>query len=167
MKNLLEKLPGYNRKTLPLLISAVVVIVFIWTQSVISISDSAWESGWITDHILNPIFGLFGFSVSDMFTRKLAHFSEYAVLGLLISPLFNRKPTMCLYASLTVAFIDESIQILAKRGPSIIDVWIDLSGALVGFLIACAVYRSKRRKQRRLEAAETGNAGSDAEKGSD
>lgn len=91
--------------------------------------------------------------------RKLAHFSEFALLGFLTGALLLvwRK---CRYwicwagpaaFCLLYAASDEIHQIFTERGPAVTDVLIDFSGSLVGLLvihagawIVCAI-RMKRK----------------------
>lgn len=70
--------------------------------------------------------------------RKLAHFTEYGLLGIEISLIFTlfcikRKEKykcagLSLLFALVVAFFDETVQIFFKRGPAVIDMWIDIGG---------------------------------------
>ncbi len=80
------------------------------------------------------------------FVRKLAHFTEFALLGLfstlLLGHLARRLTALRLGLrlaltagfSLLYAISDEVHQIFTNRGPSVIDVLIDFSGALFGIL---------------------------------
>jgi VanZ family protein len=79
--------------------------------------------------------------------RKVAHFSEYALLGFLLTSLFlfigrylKRMakwiawvipPVFCLLYAIS----DEIHQIFSNRGPSPVDVMIDFAGALCGYLL--------------------------------
>ncbi len=80
--------------------------------------------------------------------RKVAHFTEYGLLGIETATLVfllteGRKrrylcaPKLLLFALLT-AFVDETIQIFSKRGPSISDMWIDVGGFFTYSLFAYA-----------------------------
>ena len=139
---------GGKRKFL-LLIAAAVILAFIWSQSLLSTDLSADESGWITNHIINPILRLVGLSVPDGFVRKAAHVTEFAVLGLIVTLLWDCHPIRSFYSGFTIAFIDETIQVLVKRGPMITDVWIDLIGVTIGFFIAVWIDRARKRKRKR------------------
>lgn len=74
--------------------------------------------------------------------RKLAHMTEYAVLALcFLFPyrLYGLKraglAVSTLFSCILAASLDEFHQgFVAGRGPSVIDVMIDTSGALIGFL---------------------------------
>ena len=139
---------GGKRKFL-LLMAAAVILAFIWSQSLLSTDLSADESGWITNHIINPILRLVGLSVPDGFVRKLAHVTEYTALSIIVTLLWDCHPIRSFYSGFTIAFLDETIQVLAKRGPMITDVWIDLIGVGIGFFIAVGIDKLRKRKRSR------------------
>ena len=123
------------------------VILFIWIQSALPKGTSLNESSWLTESVINPVFrALFGKDLSVNTVRKVAHVVEFLALGLAFSALFGGNPWKTLLCCFAAAFIDESIQILSSRGPAILDVWIDMSGAALGMLIGFLVFRPKRRK---------------------
>ena len=89
----------------------------------------------------------FTFSLSEGVVRKLAHFTEYSVLGVLLTTtvyLYTQKRVMTFCISLPsgvlIAVCDELIQ-LGSEGRSCQprDVLIDGSGILLGALIVIAV----------------------------
>lgn len=114
----------------------VAALLFIWGQSLLPRELSAEESGWFTTHIINPLLGLFGLSVKGALVRKLAHVTEYIMLSILLTVLFRCNVKRVLSLGFAAAFLDESIQILSKRGSLIQDVWIDLIGILIGYGLA-------------------------------
>lgn len=105
----------------------------------------------------------------DMLLRKLAHFAEYMLLGVLgflsVSGIANarrrKKPmsrAMCgifaFYPCVMIAAADEMIQIFSvNRGSSIADIVLDCVGALVGILLAA--YQMNRKAVKTPAAAET------------
>ena len=89
--------------------------------------------------------------------RKIAHFLEHGVLGLevfflclsmqkysgkkrKIMPIGIKTIFSSINFGLIIAFIDESIQILSERGPSITDMWIDISGYASFTLLLVIIY---------------------------
>lgn len=85
--------------------------------------------------------------------RKFAHFTEYAVLGLLAFrgfALSNRFPlVLAIGLSALVATVDESMQSLnPKRTGSPVDVAIDLAGSVTGVILATRIHRRHRTKRR-------------------
>ena len=122
---------------------------------------SGSESGMVFT-LLNPILRLIlpDYMVTEHLIRKLAHFSEYCVLGaemMIYIQSVNKTLTInklvnTLLTGLTVAFIDETIQIFSGRGPMIIDMWIDLAGFTTGagilyLILALFKHSQKSHKQ--------------------
>ena len=141
------------------------LLVFIWGNSLMPAEISAGFSGWIKE-ILDKL--LPGFSTGDGETghhllRKLAHFSEYTAIGMLLTSCaysFDRfKPYRYLayvfFAGLGTAFVDETIQLLSEgRAGMITDMWIDFSGVVLGtaiMLLFYFVYQRIRRKKMKHE----------------
>ena len=83
--------------------------------------------------------------------RKIAHFTEFAALGILLGWLFGmlRKGNLPpILLGMAAACVDETIQMFVPdRGPAFTDVLIDTSGVLCGILLLLAVLRLRRRKQ--------------------
>ena len=90
----------------------------------------------------------------DVYIRKAAHFSEFALLGFLLSLLFgrNRKACYTLLFSSLLSFLcgcaDEFHQhYVSVRGPAFTDVLIDFSGSIsgicLGILILFLFYRCR------------------------
>ena len=118
-----------------LLVSTILVLVFIWIHSIMPRSVSGQESSWVTIHVIQPILCFWGIDViSEGIVRKIAHITEFFVLSLLVSALYNGKILRSFYMCFTVAFLDESIQLISGRGAQIQDVWIDMFGIAIGIL---------------------------------
>lgn len=78
--------------------------------------------------------------------RKAAHFTEFFVLGGLLAVRFRggrRRPWPALLAAVLTALADETIQHFTGRTSSVLDVWLDLCGAVAGTL---AVWWFGRRR---------------------
>ena len=130
-----------------LLILILATLVFIFYNSTLSgeKSGEASESvGNIIATIIPPDTTV-GECIQD-YIMKIAHFTEYGLLGIecaLYISIFKRRRIKWALASplfaLVTGFIDESIQIASKRGPAIIDVWIDIGGFIFFSSIAYAV----------------------------
>ena len=119
-------------------------LVFIFVNSClpkeISSEESAAVGGFITSLIPEDT-DLYRFVTE--YIRKIAHFTEYGMLGIEIAVYImiygKGRVRLALLSSLIplfVGFTDETIQILSDRGPSISDVWIDLGGFIFFSLIA-------------------------------
>ena len=127
-------------------------LAFIWGNSLLPGEISAALSNWLG--------GLLGLDGSDPaggtgLLRKLAHFSEFACLGFLLCWLAYLKGergfhifALALLGGLLAACIDESIQMLTpERGPGLVDVWIDTSGAALASLFGVYYFDSRRNQQ--------------------
>lgn len=87
--------------------------------------------------------------------RKFAHFVEYFALGILVSKYYyfkNKSLNRLLntvYIILSIAFIDETIQIFSGRQSLVSDIWLDLSGGIVGILVYLIYKYHKFRKRQK------------------
>ena len=127
-------------------------LAFIWGNSLLPGEASAALSDF-----LGRLLGLDPSAPSGGtgLLRKLAHFSEFACLGALLSWLAHLKGergfhlfALALLGGLLTACIDESIQMLVPaRGPGLVDVWIDTSGAALAALFGVYYFDSRRNQQ--------------------
>ena len=121
-------------------------LLFIWGNSLMPGEQSSELSGGLMEWVVEIV----GEEIpnGEFLLRKLAHFSEFASLGLLLtwlSLLLSQsgihRVTMPLLGGMTAALVDETIQVLTpERGPSVVDVWIDTAGAAAGILILLIGY---------------------------
>ena len=95
--------------------------------------------------------------IGSILIRKLAHFSEFACLGLLLGWLrspeggFRGFAAPALLGTLA-ACVDETIQrFVPGRESSLIDVWIDIFGVCAGILLLRLGYRCIRRRKERKQ----------------
>ncbi len=121
------------------LVLIILVLCFIWGQSLLDGDTSTRESDFIFNLIYPFLYRLFGeVDATAHLLRKLAHFTEYAALGCSLSLYFGYDQKSILKGmniALLAALFDESIQLLAvSRGPQITDIWLDFSGAVTGIL---------------------------------
>ena len=125
-------------------------LIFIWGNSLLPGEISGAVSGWLQDLLAGFFGGEAGSDSGHGLLRKLAHFSEFACLGLLFCWLWgmlNRKkwPLWSLLCGVAVAAIDETIQcFVPDRGPAIKDVGIDTLGVCLGIVI---IYIIRKQKQ--------------------
>lgn len=119
-----------------LLVAIIITLAFIWGHSLVPMDLSAQESSWITEHVIAPVFALFGVDeVSTHLVRKLAHVSEFLILALLVCTYLRGSVIKGFYVCFTAAFLDESVQILSGRGSLVSDVWVDLIGVALSVLV--------------------------------
>ena len=122
-------------------------LIFIFTNSLRAPEESMEQSG-AARGFLETVFSYdrpLGRFVLDN-VRKIAHFAEYALLGLevaifVIFHLQNKcvKAILSIPAAMCVAVFDETLQYFSGRGPAIVDVWIDLGGFAAGSLTCYGV----------------------------
>ena len=134
----------------------VLTLAFIFIQSLLPPVVSGAESGRVAA-FLSSIFGettpLGRFLIT--YVRKIAHFTEYGVLGLeavwFLRVWRARVPLHLRHTAplwgLAVGFLDETLQCFSSRGPSIADVWLDGAGYITFFaLFSCLMSLVDRRK---------------------
>ena len=135
----------------------VLVIAFIWGNSCVSGETSGAQSGVVTK-LLQSILDPKGKIPEDSFhhfVRKTAHFTEFAVLGLLVGSLFWMigRQTGRVFFSLPVlivvlvAVMDEYIQYFSGRGSAVTDVVLDISGAVTGLTMVLLITVLMKKKK--------------------
>lgn len=137
----------------------VFVLAFIWGNSLLPGQTSGAVSGWV-GQILQTLFPFLPLDQPEgaHILRKMAHFSEFALLGMLLCWRFGMYcRTRLLWLGLSVgsgvlaACIDENLQRFSPgRHCSIIDMGIDSAGVLTGallLLLLLAIIRKKLSKR--------------------
>lgn len=124
----------------PLTVLIILTLALIWGHSLLGREASSEESGFVME-LLEPVLEMVvgEGNVTEFLVRKLAHFTEFFVLGLELltffayrKPLFPQAFLLALTHGFFAAFLDETIQIFSGRGPMIQDVWLDVCGFAVG-----------------------------------
>ena len=138
-----------------------VVTLLIWGNSMRTSTQSAQQSGSLLA-FLTPWLTALGIQPEGFHTilRKLAHFSEYGLLGVLwtmelwLGPHRGKRRGAMERLSLCMltAFLDETIQLFVPgRSGEIRDVWIDTAGAWTGIVIttclACIAMKFRNRNK--------------------
>ena len=127
-------------------------LLFIWGNSLLPASVSAAFSGWVKQ-LLESLFGSQATPEDGHgLLRKLAHFLEFASLGLLLGWRFsmdlkNKWILPTVLSGVSVALVDELLQHFSPgRAPGILDVGIDSAGILLGMsLLILGKYISKKQ----------------------
>ena len=119
-------------------------LALIWGNSLLPGSSSDAVSGGVLA-FLGQFLPFLLTEAGHTFLRKAAHFSEFAMLGLLYGGRYRlvkgETPVHLMLFGLTVACIDETIQIFTPgRASSLIDVWIDASGFALGLVVIYTAY---------------------------
>ena len=129
-------------------------LVFIWGNSLLPGEISGMISNRVKD-ILEVIFlpSEQEDNGGGFLLRKLAHFTEFAALGVLLSWLFGmlkkgkQHPFVC---GTLAACMDETIQMFVpERGPGISDALIDCGGVLTGMILLNLGHTICKKKQSR------------------
>ena len=135
-------------------------LCFIWGNSLLPGQISGALSDWLKA-VLEALFG--GSpdkpSVGGGLLRKLAHFTEFTCLGMLLSWLVRmlrqkswQHLLLPLAAGVAAAAVDETIQLFVPlRGPTIKDVGIDSLGVVLGIVIISLTQYAKMRKINNFE----------------
>ena len=131
----------------------------IWSFSVKNAASSTVDSDAATSVIKSLLENVFGaeFEINTNLIRKLAHFSEFAVLGFLSFFAFyfleiRKKLQLIIYPvsfGLAVAGTDEFLQLFFEgRSAQITDVLLDTSGVLTAVLFLLAIISTANKKSR-------------------
>ncbi len=147
-----------NRRLTLCAVLLVLNIGFIWGNSLLSREATQAFSGWVLS-LLRGIFpgGNAASGSGHGLLRKLAHFTEFGCLGLLLAWLYSmlaKHHWLPLLSGFLVACTDETIQcFIPDRGPGFWDVCIDTAGVTLGAVLLLAGYTiyKKRKKQVFLE----------------
>ena len=149
-----------NKKAITILSCVIAATLsFIWIHSCMGQEESAEESGFFFE-VLGPVLEIFAGkgNVTELFIRKLAHFTEFFGLGLELMLFMRlvliRSPKVIRFINAWVlgtmcALIDETIQIFSGRGPMIQDVWLDSAGCFCGVLVMMFGIMIVDRKKKR------------------
>ena len=124
-------------------------LIFIWGNSLLPGEVSGAFSDWVKG-ILEAFFAQGTEKpTSGGLLRKLAHFTEFTALGMLLCWRFGMggktwKPAFLCGAA--AACIDETIQMFVPdRGPGIRDVCIDSLGVLTGIVLVLLGHTLRKR----------------------
>ncbi len=124
--------------------------LFIWSRSMFAGPESTAQSDFVVA-IVAPVFDLLGVtdaSLRSFVVRKLGHFTEYFILGMLSATTGVGVPQ--LLVGLGVPSADETIQLFVPgRSGQLRDVCIDVSGYACGFVLMRLLRRAKARLARR------------------
>ena len=144
-----------DRRLLLCRILLVLNLALIWGNSLLSGAESGRMSGGIMEFVMELLRIPADFSdIVHLLIRKLAHLTEFACLSALISwhlGMVKEKRVhqilLAVLISMAVALMDETIQLYTpERGPSLVDVWIDTLGAVLGMTAMQLGYHLKKKK---------------------
>lgn len=128
-------------------------IAFIWHNSLEEAEVSGSRSFRITQTMNDWFFSGLPMFLAEQIMRKLAHFLEYTLEGILVvSVIWAYELKVCRYAcqaalfGILTALIDETLQLFTDGRAALVgDVWIDFLGFLSGFLFGVLWLWVKRK----------------------
>lgn len=138
------------------------VAAIFWNSSQNAVESTA-RSTPLTDWVNGILSGLsIPFRVTENLIRKLAHFTEYATLGTLLSVtyyLYQLKIKTALVSTLltgaAIAVIDEIIQLFpVGRSCQISDMLLDCCGVAFAAVIVMLIIRAIENKRRKTQISE-------------
>ncbi|WP_373117873.1 VanZ family protein [Holdemania massiliensis] len=135
------------------------MVIFIFSNSAASASTSNGMSLTVSEWV-RPVLNTIGLHPETDFLnfviRKLAHFSEYALLGVLIGLAYRLQPwswmkgKVALLPFFIIPVLDENLQRFSSgRSCELRDMLIDSAGMAVGMMLVIALLMmlSSRKKQ--------------------
>ncbi|MGI6664080.1 MAG: VanZ family protein [Christensenellaceae bacterium] len=137
-------------------IGLVLWILVIWGFSVQPGEASTDTSNGVLAFLTNILQWMgIATNFSAVFIRKMGHFAEYFILGMLLFQVmqgkersWGREVFFLLLLGIVIAGIDESIQYFVPgRSAQIADVLLDFCGVVMGFFIMMGFYRWLKKKR--------------------
>ena len=134
----------------------VLLLCFIWGNSMLPGEISGRFSDWVKSILAMLLPGdVPGVTTGGGLLRKIAHFSEFAMLGMCLTWRFGmleKKKILALVYGFGVACVDETIQrFVPDRGPSLRDVAIDTCGVAAGICLLLLVNKFVRNNKKSKE----------------
>lgn len=140
----------------PWALASLAMVAIIWGNSLVPGTASGETSHAVLEmvHAFLQGFGLPYGWVTNFLVRKAAHFTEYAVLGVLVSQALDgshRCDRAALLAAagvlVLVPSLDETIQLFVSgRAGQLADVLLDCCGAAFGVAIRCLACKLAARR---------------------
>ena len=133
-----------TRRQKTFLALTVLWLCVIWGHSMMPAEDSGNESNFLAEWLMQYIPWM-----NDYVIRKVAHFAEYALLGMLVFGAFPQRTRVIViesvFAGFLAAFCDETIQLFSPgRSGQISDVWLDMAGfSLAQLVLRLAAWKRK------------------------
>lgn len=127
-------------KNKPSTVLVAIWMIIIFIMSSFDSVESSNQSNFIVDIIAN-IFKIENIELLSFIIRKLAHFTEYLILGLLVANMFtkNNINNLCLLSiilCIIYATSDEIHQIFVPgRACQLRDILIDSIGSIIGIYL--------------------------------
>lgn len=125
---------------------AIAWMIFIFIMSSFNSIESSSQSGFIVN-IISNILNINNTEILSLIIRKLAHFTEYLILGILVSNaihIHNKKIYLAIIICIIYAISDEIHQLFVPgRSCQITDICIDTLGTLTGIFLLNLKFKHK------------------------
>lgn len=114
------------------------MIFFIWGNSLLPANNSSMVSGGLSYGIYQFLHLTMDFDIFHSFIRKCAHFSEYALLGIIgMNCSTKENQIKMILLCIGISCLDETIQLFVEgRSGQLSDVLIDSCGTILGYFTA-------------------------------
>lgn len=120
------------------LLLVILWVIFIFVMSSFDATSSSNQSNFIVD-IITSIINIKDIGLLSLIIRKLAHFIEYFILGILVINFitrYDKKIIIAILLCIIYATSDEIHQIFVPgRSCQIIDIMIDSLGSIMGIYL--------------------------------
>lgn len=120
------------------LLLVILWMIFIFVMSSFDATSSSNQSNFIVD-IITSIINIKDIGLLSLIIRKLAHFTEYFILGILVINFiirYDKKIIIAILLCIIYATSDEIHQIFVPgRSFQIIDIMIDSLGSIMGIYL--------------------------------
>lgn len=134
---------------------AAIWTLFIFSNSLRSASKSSAESTKVIE-FLRPALEKLKIPQENWshYIRKAAHFTEFFVIGLLLSAVFSGKRVLLpLVTGFIIAAVDETIQLFVPgRSGELLDTLIDTAGVVTSVLIIWGIASIRRQVRRKKQS---------------
>lgn len=129
---------GNMQKNKISLLLVILWMIFIFVMSSFDATSSSNQSNFIVD-IITSIINIKDIGLLSLIIRKLAHFIEYFILGILVINFitrYDKKIIIAILLCIIYATSDEIHQIFVPgRSCQIIDIMIDSLGSIMGIYL--------------------------------
>lgn len=136
-----------KKKKIISIVLVIVWMIFIFTMSSFDANESSSQSNFIVDLIVN-ILNIDNVDVISYIVRKLAHFTEYLILGILVCNMlrcYDKKYYLAIIICVLYAISDEVHQAFVPgRSPQIYDMLIDSFGSICGIVLVNIFIKNRR-----------------------
>lgn len=130
------------------IIFVIIWMMFIFIMSSFNSNESSNQSNFIVN-ILSNIFNISNIEILSFIVRKLAHYTEYTILGILVYNLiysYNKKIYISIIICIIYAISDEIHQLFVPgRSCQITDILIDSMGSVTGIILLYIIYKYKHK----------------------